>query len=170
MSAGTLIPVNEYLSTSYHPDREYRDGVVMERNVGDEAHSWLQTLLVAYLARRRKQWQIVPYAELRIKVREDWYPIPDVCVYPLPRPEGRVPHTMPLLWIEILSQDDRMVDVWQRAKDLVACGAAFVWIIEPNSLESQLMTAAGGLNQVPGKTLEIPGTPIVIPLAEVMEE
>ena len=140
MSVGTLIPVGEYLKTSYHPDREYRDGVVMERNVGDEAHSLLQILLGTYLARRRRQWQIAPYTELRIRAREGWYPIPDVCVYMLPKPAGRFPTTMPLLWIEILSHDDRMVEVLQKARDLVECGAAYVWIIEPNSLESQLMT------------------------------
>jgi len=170
MSVGTLIPVEEYLRTSYHPDREYRDGIVMERNVGDIAHSTMQRQLTRFCGNRAKQWQIDIYPELRICVRENWYPVPDVCVYLLPKPEGRFPTTLPLLWIEILSHDDRMVEVWQKAKDLVDCGAPYVWIVEPNTLESQLMTPAGGPNQVPGKTLQIPGTPIVIPLLEVMEE
>ena len=130
----------------------------------------MQILLGTYLARRRKQWQIAPYTELRIRARADWYPIPDVCVYPLPEPEGRFPETLPLLWIEILSQDDPMVAVLQKAGDLNACGVPYVWIVDPNSLESWLVTAAGGLHQVPGKTLQIPGTPITIPLADVMEE
>ena len=56
---------------------------------------------------------------------------------------------MPLLWIEILSEDDRMVEVWQKARDLVACGVPYVWIIGPNTLDSQLMTASGGMNAVP---------------------
>jgi len=170
MSVGTLIPVEEYLRTSYHPDREYRDGVVTERNVGDEVHSLLQIRLGSYVDQRRRQWQIVAFTEFRIRVRENWYPIPDVCVYTLPRPAGGFSTKMPLLWIEILSHDDRMVEVWQKAKDLVECGVPYVWIIEPNTLESQLMTPSGGPNQVPGKTLQIPGTPIVIPLLEVMAE
>ena len=106
MSAGTLIDVDAYLRTSYRPDREYRDGVVMERNVGDRSHSLLQILLGAYLVRHRDAWQIVPYTELRIRVREGWYPIPDLCVYTLPGPQERVPTVLPLLWIEILSEDD----------------------------------------------------------------
>jgi hypothetical protein len=53
---------------------------------------------------------------------------------------------------------------------LVACGAPNVWIINPHTLESQLLTPSGGPNQVPGKTLQIPGTPIVIPLIDVVEE
>jgi Uma2 family endonuclease len=170
MSAGTLIDVDAYLRTSYRPDREYRDGVIMERNVGDRSHSLLQILLGAYLVRHRDAWQIAPYTELRIRVREGWYPIPDLCVYTLPGPQERVPTVLPLLWIEILSEDDRMAEVWQKAKDLVSFGVPYVWIIEPNTLESQLMTASEGMNQVAGKTLSIPGTPIVIPLIDVMEE
>jgi hypothetical protein len=35
MSIETLISVEEYLSTSYDPDVEYVNGVLVERNVGD---------------------------------------------------------------------------------------------------------------------------------------
>ena len=106
---------------------------------------------------------------LRVKVRENWYPIPDVCVYSLPDFEGRYPSQPPLLWIEILSHDDRMIDVWGKAKDLVLLGVPYVWIIDPNTLESELWTAAGA-RQVADKTLRLPDSPIVIPLADVMEE
>jgi Uma2 family endonuclease len=169
MSVQTLIPVEQYLHTSYHPDREYRDGVVTERNVGDNAHALLQLALGAYLRQRRKQWRIQVYTELRIRARENWYPIPDVCVYPLPAPQERFPSTMPLLWIEILSADDRMVEVWEKARDVVQCGSPYVWIINPNTLESELRTSAG-VSQIQDKTFRLPDSPIVVPLLEVMEE
>jgi len=169
MSAGTLISLEEYLRTSYSPDREFRDGVLVERNVGDNSHAELQSLLATYINRRRKQWHVLAYTELRIKVRGDWYPIPDVCVYPLPKPEERYPSQPPLLWIEILSPDDRMRDVWAKAEELLKCGVRYVWIIDPVTLASELQTAQGPL-PVPEKTLRLPDSPIVIPLAEVMEE
>ncbi|HTP30721.1 MAG TPA: Uma2 family endonuclease [Candidatus Acidoferrales bacterium] len=169
MGVETLLSVDDYLNTSYSPDREYRDGVLLERNVGDKAHSLLQGLLVSYLNRRRKQWNIRVYPELRVRMREDWYPIPDVCIYVLPGFETRYPTTPPLLWIEILSQDDRMIDVWNKANELVALGVPYVWIIDPNTLESEVRTA-GGVEQLADKTLRIPDTDIVIPLADVMEE
>ena len=56
MGTTALIPVEEYLETSYRPDREYRDGVLVERNVGDEYHANLQTLLTIYIGSRRKEW------------------------------------------------------------------------------------------------------------------
>jgi Uma2 family endonuclease len=169
MSAETLLSVEEYLNTSYSPDREYRDGVLVERNVGDKAHSRLQVALGAYIYNRRKQWSIYPYTELRVKVRNRWYPIPDVCIYPLPEFEGRYPTVPPLLWVEILSHDDRMIDVWQKADELVALGVPYVWIIDPNTLESELRTA-NGVEKLADKTLRIPNTPIVIPLADVIAE
>ncbi len=170
MGVATLIPVEEYLETSYSPDREYRDGVLVERNLGDIPHAGLQLALGAYCYTRRKQWKIHVYTELRVKVREKWYPIPDVCIYSLPVFENgrRYPDKPPLLWIEILSHDDRMLDVWAKAAELVENGVPYVWIVDPNTLWSELRTS-NGIQSVPGNTLRIPNTPIVIPLAEVME-
>ena len=169
MSAGTLISLEEYLSTSYSPDKEYCDGVLVERNVGDNAHARLQALLAAYLIERRKQWRIAVYTELRIRVRTNWYPLPDVCVYTLPAPQERFPSQPPLLWVEILSQDDRMVDVWNKAHELIENGVPNVWIINPNTLESELRTPAG-VSQLQHQTLHLPDSPIVIPLLAVMDE
>ena len=169
MSAGTLISLEEYLHTSYSPDREYRDGVLVGRNVGDNAHSSLQAALIVYLNNRRKQWQVAIRPELRMRVREDWYPIPDVCVFSLPAPKERFPSTMPLLWIEILSDDDRMIDVWDKANDLLNHGVPNVWIINPNTLESELRTPVG-ITHLADKILRLPDSPIVIPLLDVMAE
>ena len=169
MSAGTLLSLEDYLDTSYSPDREYRDGALVERNVGDQAHAGLQAALTIYIGRRRKQWNVKVYTELRVRVREKWYPIPDVCIYSLPDFEERYPSHPPLLWIEILSYDDRMVDVWNKANELVALGVPYVWIIEPNTLESQLRTSSGA-EILADKTLRIPNSEIVIPLVDVMEE
>jgi Uma2 family endonuclease len=165
----TRISVEEYLRTSYSPDREYRDGIVLERNVGDKEHSRLQARLAQYLGRRRKQWNIEVYTELRVQITPGWYPLPDVCIYALPDFEERFPSRPPLLWIEILSQDDLMKDVWKKAGDLLQGGVPLVWIIDPTTLESELRTSDGIL-QVVDKTLRVPGSPIEISLVNVMEE
>jgi Uma2 family endonuclease len=168
MSVETLLSVDDYLNTSYSPDMEYRDGVLVERNVGEKGHALLQGLLIIYIGVRRKEWKVRMYPELRIKVREKWFPIPDVCIYPEPGFEGRYPTHPPLLWIQILSPDDRMIDVWNKADELVSLGVPYVWIINPHTLESELRTAAGVMS-VPEKTLRLPDSPIVIPLLEVMQ-
>ncbi|MBZ5626631.1 MAG: Uma2 family endonuclease [Acidobacteriia bacterium] len=169
MATSALLSVEEYLHSSYSPDREYRDGVLIDRNMGDLNHSRLQTKLARYSGNRGRQWKIEAFVELRIRVREDWYPIPDVCLYDLPAPQEKVPSRMPLLWIEILSDDDRMIDVWDKARQVVEYGSPYVWIINPNTLESELRTTSGK-SLVSNQTLTIPDSPIVIPLPEVLEE
>jgi Uma2 family endonuclease len=166
MGVETLIPVEQYLNTSYSPDREYRDGEVLERNLGEKSHAQLQALLASFIGQLQKKWKVQVFTELRIQVRDNWYPIPDVCIYPQPGFEGRYPSTPPLLWIEILSPEDRMMDVWAKAKELVDHGVPYVWIINPHTLESELRTAAG-IEPVSDQTLRIPNSPIVIPLSEV---
>src|SRR5579871_1783048 len=122
--------------TSYSPDREYRDGVLVERNIGSLKHSRLQARLAAYLGNRQREWNVKVYLSLTAIVRESWHPIADVCIYELPDFDERYPTRPPLLWIEILSPDDCMTDVWNRIKELVENGVPYVWIIDPETLES----------------------------------
>lgn len=42
MATNTVIPVSEYLRTSYSPDCDYVDGEVQERNTGETDHGELQ--------------------------------------------------------------------------------------------------------------------------------
>ncbi len=53
-----LISVEEYLATSYRPDCDYVDGEVVERNLGEQDHSWLQAALGSYFFVRRKEWNV----------------------------------------------------------------------------------------------------------------
>jgi hypothetical protein len=39
MSSATLVSVQEYLATSFRPDRDYVDGEIQERNLGERPHS-----------------------------------------------------------------------------------------------------------------------------------
>ena len=59
-------------------------------------------------------------------------------------------------------------DVWRKADELVANGVPNVWIIDPETLASELRTASG-IKDVPNKTLRLADSPIVIPLLAVME-
>ena len=42
MSTGMLVSVEEYLNTTYRPDRDYVGGELIERTVGEHDHGWLQ--------------------------------------------------------------------------------------------------------------------------------
>lgn len=47
--ATTPVSLKEYLSQTFHPDREYVDGAIVERNLGTQLHGRLQILAAAFL-------------------------------------------------------------------------------------------------------------------------
>lgn len=73
-----LVSVEEYLITSYDPDVEFVDGVLVERNVGDWLHSLVQSNILFALRRKYPHLKVV--AELRSSVAPTRYRLPDVCV------------------------------------------------------------------------------------------
>src|SRR5262249_14491147 len=103
------------------------------------------------------------------QARAGWVPVPDICVFELPAPEEKIPTRLPLLWIEITSDDDTAKRIRDKVQDALACGAQWVWVIDPVTLESDLWSAAGRI-QVIDQTLRLPSSPIVIPLGEVVQE
>jgi Uma2 family endonuclease len=169
MPMGTLISEEQYLHTSYKPDCEFEDGVVIERNTGTISHSELQVSLGAYFVRRRKAWRIEVFTGLRFRIRAGKYMIPDVCIIPKPCPPGPFPATPPLLWIEILSPEDRPVRVSRKVRELIAFGTPYIWVIDPDNLESELHTREGSVELTDG-VLRIPGTKILVPLKKVLED
>ncbi|HEY3937471.1 MAG TPA: Uma2 family endonuclease [Bryobacteraceae bacterium] len=140
MAAGTPISVDEYLRAVCEPDCEYEDGILIERNVGESPHSWLQGLLCAFLWGHSKQWGILPYPEQRVHIRPGKYLIPDIYVHRGAKPAAKVFTEPPLVWIEILSSEDKPVRVTRKVKEVVEFGAAYVWVIDPETLESYVAT------------------------------
>lgn len=131
MATQALVPVEEYLSTMYHPDCDYVDGEVLERNMGDREHAKLQTAFAGWFYQRRKQMGIHVMTELRIKVRQKRYRLPDVCVFVGPEPEEDIPSIPPFLCVEILSPDDRMQRLFPRIHDFLDMGVEYIWVIDP---------------------------------------
>ncbi len=111
-----MLSVRRILCESYQPDCEYRDGQLVERKGGDQAHALLQAALGAYAGVRRKQWHIQVYLSLRVHLRETCYAIPDVCLYPRHVGPGSLSgrEVCP-----ILSTAAR-ADVWKRGKCFVS--------------------------------------------------
>ena len=80
MAATILTSVQEYLATSFRPDREYADGAVLERHVGERDHSRAQMRLSAYLFNRAAEWGIHVFPEQRVQVKPTRFRVPDIAV------------------------------------------------------------------------------------------
>ena len=153
MGAKTAISVEEYLRTSFPDlDREYRDGELVERSLPDYSHSRTQPLLAVFFESLRKTVPVFTCTELRVKVRERLFLIPDVCVFWPSPPSSQVPDFPPLIAIEILSPDDRFPEVREKLEEYRAWGVKHVWLVDPHS--RRMYTCDAGLTEVPSLRVE----------------
>lgn len=68
------VPLSEYLGRTYHPDCDYLEGVLEERNVGEIGHAEAQGRLYLFL-----QTGIAGFwsgVEVRVQVKADRFRIP----------------------------------------------------------------------------------------------
>lgn len=169
MGSATLIPVEEYLRTSYSPDREYIDGEIVERNVGEKTHGRIQRKLITFLDARAKQLGIEVIPEQRVQVSKARFRIPDLTVLKLPQPDEEIVTSPPHLCIEILSRDDTMQDMQERIDDYLNFGVRYVWIINPRNRKGYVVTPAGTVEAKSG-VLETHDPDISVPLSELFVE
>jgi Uma2 family endonuclease len=165
---GAFVSEEEYLHTVYEPDCEFEDGVLIERNLGEQDHSWLQAALAAFFFQRRKLRNIEVYTEQRHRIRKGKYMIPDVCVISQPRPVERVFSQPPLIWIEILSPEDRPIRVNNKVRQLLEFGVPNIWVIDPETFEAEIHTPAGSQKADDG-ILRVTGSPIEVSLGGLEE-
>ncbi len=143
MERGTLISVDEYLATSYRPDREYVNGFLLERDVGERDHSSLQMVLSAFLHNRRQELGIQVFPEQRVQVAATRFRVPDICVIVGEEPEEQILTSPPFICVEILSKCDRMSEMQERIEDYLSFGVPYVWILDPRMKRAYLHTSEG---------------------------
>lgn len=129
--AATRIPVEIYLRTDYRPDREYVDGEIQERNLGERDHAGVQMALGRWFSRFRREWGIVVFAELRVQVSPTRFRVPDVCVLASDIPREQIITHPPMICIEVLSPEDTVRRTLERVADYRAMGVGNIWILDP---------------------------------------
>jgi Uma2 family endonuclease len=166
MAAATQISVDEYLHTTYRPDRDYVDGEVLERNLGERDHSQPHALLAAYFLARRAEWGLWALTEQRVQVTPNRFRIPDVCVLSKDAAYEQIVTTAPLICIEILSKDDSFSSIVDRLDDYVSMGVANIWVIDPHKRRAYTYGADGTIGAVDG---ELRAANISVPLPSIFE-
>lgn len=139
ISARALVPVQRYLDRVYRPDREYIDGVVERRNVGEYDHADIQQVVLLALLEQGRPHGYRAMQELRVQVAETRFRIPDVCLLPagLRTPIIR---QAPLLCVEVLSPRDRIAAMRERCEDFLRMGVPVVWIFDPQRRVAYTLT------------------------------
>ena len=113
------------------PYRELVDGEVVERNEGERQHSEIQARLVEIFYELRKNVPLYCFPELRLRLAETRYRIPDISVFAKEKPTENVPSSPPLVAIEIVSRDDRYTEITHKLEEYRAWGVPHVWLIDP---------------------------------------
>src|SRR5689334_20137321 len=166
MGTATLVSVEEYLRTSFpDADREYIDGRIVERNVGEVDHSDVQSSILHYLRTHYKK-RVWAGVEARVQVKKTRIRIPDVTVMLDAKPVERIIRQPPLVAVEVLSPDDRAGDLEEKINDYLAFGILYVWIINPETRRAYIHTAAGSHEAKDG-VLRAETAGIEVPLTEI---
>ncbi len=131
MGVISLVPVEIYLETTYRPDREYIDGEVQERNVGEYSHARLQLLLGALFLSNEATWKVTTTVDWRTQVADTRFRVPDVVVVDAGKGQESILRQPPLLVIEILSPEDTFTKMRQRIEDFQRFGIQHIWVVDP---------------------------------------
>lgn len=81
--------------------------------------------------------------EIRVQVRPNCFRIPDVVVVRGGRPSGRIITSPPEVAVEVLSPEDRAVDVQDKIDDYLEFGIPCVWLIDPERQRAWIHTKDG---------------------------
>jgi Uma2 family endonuclease len=164
MASTTSISVSEYLKTSYHPDCDYVDGRIEERNVGEHDHAAVQAALILWFGQRQHDWHIEVLPEQRMRISATKFRVPDVCLVSLSEPVEQVLTKPPLVCIEVLSPEDTLRRMQQRVDDYLAFGVKHVWVLDPATQRGYDCRAEGFLD---AREFVVPNTPIHLGLSEL---
>ena len=131
MATTTRVPVETYLHGVYHPDVDYVDGSIEERNLGENDHSRWQLAIQLWFSLNAEKWDVLVRPELRVHVSETRYRIADVTILDASRPQEPIPSHPPLIVFEVLSPEDRVNRIKVRLADFAAMGVPEIWLIDP---------------------------------------
>jgi len=168
-SAPIFVPLEEYLHTTYRPDRDWIDGETKERNMGEQSHARIQAYFSYLFRLHASQWSVRVLPEQRVQVLPTRFRIPDVCLIPLGEPLVEIVRTPPLLCIEILTRDDSMSEIQERVEDYLAMGVPSVWVVDPRRRRAYAAMPSGALEPVPTE-LTVAGTEIRVPVPDIFAE
>ncbi len=161
--------VREYLRTSWSPDREFVDGRIDERNLGEKEHSLIQRYLTFLFMLKRTEWGVEVFPELRTQTKARNFRVPDVLVMRAGDKFERYVTQPPLIAIEILSPEDSVRAMQSKADEYSSFGVENIWIIDPEPRIAYRYTGTA-LQEIQSGELTVANTQIHVVLSEMFAE
>ncbi|MGB8260921.1 MAG: Uma2 family endonuclease [Terracidiphilus sp.] len=164
-AAPVYVPVEEYLRSSYSPDAEYVDGLIVERAVGEFDHSIWQKALVFWFELQARKAQIRVCPELRVQVASTSFLVPDVTLLDRNRPIEQVVTHPPLAVFEILSPEDTFKRVVAKCARYQKMGIPTILVLDPDGEKYRF--TEGRLEPLPARAFDLPGCQARFDLDEI---
>jgi Uma2 family endonuclease len=167
-----LVSLEQYLSTSYTPDMEYKNGELIGRNVGTQKHGTLQMVIGAYILSLRIEFRMIKgFVETRFRMSPDRYVVPDVMVVERPYRHRLEVIDVPAVVIEVKSPTDRFDEIIDKCFEYAACGVPNIIVIDPDS-RRQFVFQNDALRSVPASIdLHLPKSnmDLTLPMDRIFE-
>ena len=142
-----LVSEEEYLHTNYDPECEFVDGLLISKAMPKTLHSRLQGLILFFLMSQEKQLGFKVYPELRIRIRDRVYRVPDLSLFVEP-PNGEIPTNPPYITFEVLSDTETLEEISAKVKDHHSMGVQMVIIANPHRKEVFVAGTDGLLHEL----------------------
>ncbi len=167
MATSHQISLEDYLETAYRPDRDYVDGELEQRNVGEKEHSITQAFFIKWFGAFEEQWRLEACPEIRMRVAATRVRIADIAVVPVGIPYEGVLSKPPVVVVEVLSPEDRVSRYQERLGDYRKMGVEHVWVVDPERREAYDCSA---VSWQPVEEFTIAGTSVRVPMAKLWEK
>ena len=169
MASATLIPLSEYLKTSYRPDCDYIDGELKDRNLGEQPHGRVQAIVAFLFEQNRRNWSTRVLIESRVQTQPTRFRIPDISILRSSDPLDPIVRFAPYICIEVLSKDDTLMEIRTRVDEYRAMGVEHTWVVDP-WLRIGYIASERGFEQPGDGVFSVPDTAIRLVLAELFAE
>jgi Uma2 family endonuclease len=154
-----LVSVEEYLSSSWRPDKEFVEGVLIDKGMPTVFHQLLSAILLRRFYQYEKEFRVKALADVRTQIVERArYRLPDLLIFTVPARLGRILTVVPDIVIEILSPDDRQSENLARFRDYEKLGISHIIQMDPEEHVAHRYQR-GSLIQTEFQSLSLPGRP-----------
>ena len=130
MATKALLTAQQYLAARFERDPELVHGELVERPLPNFPHGNLQLEIGSRLRALSASHSVFTGVEVRVRIAEDLYRIPDIAMWEGAAPE-KLPSAPPVLVVEVNSPDDRLYDLLQKFEEYRAWGVPNLWLVEP---------------------------------------
>lgn len=142
-----VVSLEDYLRMSFEgPSPEFVNGEIVERGMTMYPHAKAQSRCVIALHRPEGPTALFAVTEMRLRLAENRIRVADVAAFKDEEPTELIPSTPPFIVVEVVSRDDRHVDILMKLEEYRQWGVPHVWLVDPWTRKLHIFT--GKLEEV----------------------